>query len=76
MLTELPQRGLAELIPNHKLIIVASGCKLTILGVPSKTTDFLLVPNELAQILLWLSNIPVIYESISRARRKDMVIPS
>ena len=75
MLTPLKGRLGVELVPDHELIVVATRGELAIITVPPETANFLLMTNQLPQPLIRRSDISMIYQAISGARGKDMIIP-
>ena len=75
MIAELPQRRFRELVPDHELVIVPARGELAVLCVPSKPADFLLVPDQLPQILIGLAHISVEDQPIARPGGQDVVVP-
>lgn len=61
----LKSRLSVEFFPYHELVIVASGCKLSIFLVPFQPADLLLVTDKLAKPLLRLSNVSMVDCAIS-----------
>ena len=67
VVAESPLRFFGEFVPHHEFVVVATGGELTVVGVPAETADFLFVSDELAEVLVWLSDVAVIDEAVSGA---------
>ena len=75
MVAESPLRFLREFVPDHEFVVVTARGELTVVGVPAETADFLFVADELAKVLIWLPDVTVIDEAVSRAGGQDVVVP-
>ena len=65
VLTELECRLSIEFVPDHQLVIIASGGELLIFVVPLQTTNLLLVSDKFSKPLVWLPYIAMVYNAVS-----------
>lgn len=75
MIGKAIERSFVQLVPNHKLVVIATGGQLTVFGVPFQPTNLLFVARQPPKVLIRRANITVIDEAISRTGCEDMVIP-
>ena len=75
VLGKLPEWSVAKLVPDNQLVVVASGCELSIFLVPLQSADLLLMSDELAKPLLWLADVAVVDKAVARASCEDVVVP-
>jgi hypothetical protein len=64
VLAELEGRLVVELVPDHELVVVASGSQLVVFVIPLEAANFLLVASELAKPLRGLSHVTMVDGSI------------
>lgn len=64
-----------QLVPYHKLVVIAAGCQLTIFRVPLQSTNLLFVARQPPKVLIRRTNITVVDEAVSRTGCEDMVVP-
>ena len=75
VVAEFPQGRFGQFIPNHELVVVATGCELPIFGVPAQPADFLLVADKFSQVLVGLTDVAVVDEAVAGAGGQDVVVP-
>ena len=75
VLAKFPERGFIQLVPDHEFVIVPPRGELPVLGVPVQAADFLLMPDEFAEVLLRLADVAVVDEAVAAAGGEDVVVP-